>query len=234
MKQANKMPRPVKFFYDLLSTHSRALYMFFEATKIPYDPIPVTKGEHLADGYKECVTRFQQVPSIIDDGFKLSSGVTILKYLIREKLIPEHWYPRDTKLRAQIDEYLEWQADSNAKVFNTFVSKEKYGRLPEDRRPQRSIEDQVREYRQLVDANLNQLERDWIEPGRFLVGDRITIADILAACEVEQPKIVGVDPFEGRPKLAAWLEKVRYTMTPYYQEAHQDFYKFTEKVALKN
>lgn len=37
------MPRPVKFFYDLLSTHSRALYMFFEATKIPYDPIPVTK-----------------------------------------------------------------------------------------------------------------------------------------------------------------------------------------------
>lgn len=43
------MPRPVKFFYDLLSTHSRALYMFFEATKIPYDPIPVcaTKGEWL-------------------------------------------------------------------------------------------------------------------------------------------------------------------------------------------
>lgn len=232
------MPRPVKFFYDLLSTHSRALYMFFEATKIPYDPIPVcaTKGEHLADGYKEYVTRFQQVPSIIDDGFKLSSGVTILKYLIREKLIPEHWYPRDTKLRAQIDEYLEWQADNSSKVFNTFVVQQKYNPVehPEVPQDQRTASERVREYRQLVDANLNQLEREWIVPGRFIVGNRITIADILAACEVEQPKIVGVDPFEGRPKLAAWLEKVRYTMTPYYQEAHQDFYKFTEKVALKN
>lgn len=227
------MPRPVKFFYDLLSTHSRALYMFFEATKIPYDPIPVcaTKGEHLSDEYKECVGRFQQVPSIIDDGFKLSNGVTILKYLIREKLIPEHWYPRDSQLRAKIDEYLEWQHDNGSKVFNTFVQ-EKWnlnGKVDD-----RSGAQKVDEYRRLVDQSLNSLERDWIEPGRFIVGDRITIADILAACEIEQPKIVGLDPFEGRPKLAAWLEKVRYTMTPYYQEAHQDFYKFTEKAALKN
>ncbi|EDS30789.1 glutathione transferase AtGST [Culex quinquefasciatus] len=200
--------------------------------RIDYPKFRLSEGEHLADGYKEYVTRFQQVPSIIDDGFKLSSGVTILKYLIREKLIPEHWYPRDTKLRAQIDEYLEWQADNSSKLFNTFVVQQKY---PEEaRRDQRSVGERVQEYRQLVDSNLNQLERDWIAPGRFIVGDRITIADILAACEVEQPKIVGVDPFEGRPKLAAWLEKVRYTMTPYYQEAHQDFYKFTEKVALKN
>lgn len=225
------MPRPVKLFYDLLSTHSRALYMFFEATKIPYDPIPVcaTKGEHRSDEYKECIGRFQQVPSIIDDGFKLSNGVTILKYLIREKLIPEHWYPRDSKLRARIDEYLEWQQDSGSKVFNAFVQ-EKWNLALRD---ERSSKQKVEEYRNQVNQTLNQLEQNWLEPGRFIIGDRITIADILAACEVEQPKIVGMDPFEGRPKLAAWLEKVRYTMSPYYQEAHQDFYKFSDKVALR-
>ncbi|XP_065081923.1 glutathione S-transferase theta-1-like [Ochlerotatus camptorhynchus] len=227
------MPRPVKFFYDLLSTHSRALYMFFEATKIPYDPIPVcaTKGEHLTDEYKQCVNRFQQVPSIIDDGFKLSNGVTILKYLIREKLIPEHWYPRDNQVRAKIDEYLEWQHDNSSKVFNAYVQEKWTLKNAED---DRSSVEKVEEYRRQVEQNLNQLEREWLVPGRFIIGDRITIADILAACEIEQPKIVGMDPFQGRPKLAAWVEKVRYTMTPYYQEAHQDFYKFTEKAALKN
>ncbi|XP_055585048.1 glutathione S-transferase theta-1-like [Uranotaenia lowii] len=228
------MPRPVKFFYDLLSTHSRALYMFFEATKIPYDPIPVctTKGEHLADHHKENLGRFQQVPTIIDDGFKLSNGVTILKYLIREKLIPEHWYPRDHKTRARIDEYLEWQHDTTSKVFNAFVQ-QKY--LADAARQEEGKDsNRVEQYRQQVNQNLNQLERDWIVPGRFIVGDRITIADILAACEVEQPKIVGLDPFAGRPQLASWVEKVRYTMSPYYQEAHRDFYKFTEKVAMKN
>lgn len=229
------MPRPVKLFYDLLSTHSRALYMFFEATKIPYDPIPVcaTKGDHLTDGYKQYVSRFQQVPSIIDDGFKLSSGVTILKYLIREKLIPEHWYPRDAKLRAQVDEYLEWQADNSAKVFNVFVQ-DKWNHRSRQLEDTRTVDEKVREYRQLVDGNLDQLEQAWIRPGQFMVGERITIADILAACEIEQPKIVGVDPFERRPKVAAYTEKIRYTMTPYYQEAHQDFYKIAEKVTLKN
>lgn len=230
------MPRPVKFFYDLLSTHSRALYMFFEATKIPYDPIPVctTKGEHLTDEYKQCINRFQQVPSIIDDGFRLSNGVTILKYLIREKLIPEHWYPRDSRLRAKIDEYLEWQHDNSSRIFNAFVQ-EKWNLsnniLNEDTR---CSEERVQEYRQQLEQSLDKLEREWIVPGRFIVGDRITIADILAACDIEQPKIVGMDPFVGRPRLGAWIDKVRYTMTPYYQEAHQDFYKFTEKVAIKN
>lgn len=228
------MPRPVKFFYDLLSTHSRALYMFFEATKIPYDPIPVcaTKGEHLTDEYKQCVNRFQQVPSIIDDGFKLSSGVTILKYLIKEKLIPEHWYPRDSQVRAKIDEYLEWQHDNSSKVFNAFVQEKWTLENAED--DHRSNEEKVEEYRRQVEQNLNQLEHKWMVPGEFIVGHQITIADILAACEVEQPKIVGLDPFQGRPKLTGWAEKVRHTMTPYYQEAHQDFYNFTKKSALKN
>ncbi|XP_055615686.1 glutathione S-transferase theta-2-like [Toxorhynchites rutilus septentrionalis] len=225
------MPRPVKFFYDLLSTQSRALYMFFEATKIPYDPIPVcaTKGENQTDKYKQALGKFEHVPSIIDDGFKLSNGVTILKYLIREKLIPDHWYPRSRRDRAQIDEYLEWHLDNHSKVLNAFVQ-------PKQRSAnQRTSEETLQEYRQLVTESLDHLERDWIAPGRFISGEKISIADILAACEVEQPKIVGLDPLEGRPKLAAWLEKVRYTMTPYYQEAHKDFYKLSkQKAVLRN
>ena len=35
------------------------------------------------------------------------SGV-ILKYLCETRDVPDHWYPKDIKARAKIDEYLSW------------------------------------------------------------------------------------------------------------------------------
>ena len=36
-------------------------------------------------------------------------SVGILRYLCRERDVPDHWYPRDSKKQAKVDEYLEWQ-----------------------------------------------------------------------------------------------------------------------------
>lgn len=33
----------------------------------------------------------------------------ILRYLARERQFPDHWYPKDSKKQARVDEYLEWQ-----------------------------------------------------------------------------------------------------------------------------
>jgi len=37
--------------------------------------------------------------------------VGILRYLCREypEYVADHWYPKDSKRQAKIDEYLEWQ-----------------------------------------------------------------------------------------------------------------------------
>jgi len=35
---------------------------------------------------------------------------------------------------------------------------------------------------------LDRLEQVWLKDKPFLTGDKITIADILGACEVEQPR----------------------------------------------
>lgn len=42
-----KMGAPIKFYYDLLSQPSRALYIFFKLAKIPVDlcPVALRKGE---------------------------------------------------------------------------------------------------------------------------------------------------------------------------------------------
>lgn len=36
-------------------------------------------------------------------------SVAMLRYLAREKAVDDHWYPRDLKSQAKVDEYLEWQ-----------------------------------------------------------------------------------------------------------------------------
>lgn len=71
----------VKFYYDLLSQPSRALYILFKMTKMPTESIPVAlrNGVHLTEEFKNDVNRFQKVPCIIDDGFKLSESVAILR-----------------------------------------------------------------------------------------------------------------------------------------------------------
>lgn len=49
----------------------------------------------------------QNVNKIVEKIFLLS--VAILRYLCREKNVPDHWYPKDSKQQAKVDEYLEWQ-----------------------------------------------------------------------------------------------------------------------------
>lgn len=36
-------------------------------------------------------------------------SVAILKYLCETFDLPDHWYPKDLKKRARVDQYLAWQ-----------------------------------------------------------------------------------------------------------------------------
>lgn len=66
-------------------------------------------GEHLTGEYRDKVNRFKKIPAITDHGFQLSESVAIFRHLSREKLVPEHWYPRKNLGRSRVDEFLEWR-----------------------------------------------------------------------------------------------------------------------------
>lgn len=72
----------LKYYFDLLSQPSRALWIFLKITKVPTEFVKVDlgKAEHLNEAFRE-VNRFQKVPCIVDaDGFKLSESVAIFRY----------------------------------------------------------------------------------------------------------------------------------------------------------
>lgn len=212
--------------------------------------VKIFLGVHLTDEYKKTINRFKKVPALVDNDFQLSESVAMIRYLTaKHKTLAEKWYPEDLQTRGRIDEYLEWQhSNTRATCMHYFILKylkpRVAGKSPDDDRIIASAEKQMEE-------SLNMIEDLWLEPNSFIAGKNISFADILAACELEQPSmfsykhkfvfflqflskndtifcfegIAGFEPGVGRPKLTAWMQAVKELTNPYYDEAHQYAYK---------
>ena len=166
-----------------MSQPSRALYIILNLAKIPYESCPVAlrKGEHFGEEFKQ-VNRFQRVPCIVDKDFKLGESVAIVRYLAKEHKLPDSLYPQDSRKQALVDEYLEWQH------LNTRLGCSLYFRLKVlepllGKKPEEAVVTMA--HKQMV-AALKNIENIWLESNRFLVGDGLTVADVFAACEIEQ------------------------------------------------
>lgn len=221
----------LKLYYDLLSQPSRALYMFLKAANIPFEakPVALRKGAHLTEEYKE-VNRFQKVPAIDHNGFKLTESVAIIRYLAREFEIPDHWYPKDFKKQARVDEYLEWQ-HNNTRFHCAMFFQVKWlqpllsGEPPKERR--------VQSFEKRMTECLDNIEQLWLDKNEFLAGDEISVADILGVCELEQPRMADYDPRNGRPNINAWMDRVQSIMNPHYDDAHSVVYSIIERNKTK-
>lgn len=183
----------LKFYYDLMSQPSRALYIFFKLNRLPvtFVKIDLMKMEHLNEEFKN-VNRFQKVPCIVDDdGFKLSESVAIFRYLMASKkdFFDEHWYPSDNTTRAKIDEYLEWQ-HNNTRLGSAMYFQSKF--LIPKITGQPINENKLKAFQKQMEGALDLLETVWLQSAdkSFLATKEISFADILAACELEQPKMV--------------------------------------------
>ncbi|XP_078043965.1 glutathione S-transferase theta-1 [Augochlora pura] len=217
----------LKFYYDLLSQPSRALYIFLKASNIPFEKklINLMKLEHLSEDYKK-IHPFNKVPSIQHNGFNIIESVAILRYLCKEFPVADHWYPKDSKAQAKVDEYLEWQ-HLNTRFHCGLYFRKKYllPLLTTKPTPPELLEKCKNNMIECLDL----LENVWLKDKPFLIGSEPTIADLLGACEIEQVRLTGFDPREGRPHLTNWLTRVKEVTNPYYKEAHTLIELLTEK-----
>jgi len=92
-----------------------------------------------------------------------------------------------------------------------------------------------------MNENLDLLENVWLKNKPFLCGDEISISDLIAACEIEQPRkeiiftnkitlslnfclyigMAGFNPLADRPNLTKWYAKVQSEFSPFYEEANK-------------
>ncbi|XP_047492664.1 glutathione S-transferase theta-1-like isoform X1 [Penaeus chinensis] len=152
-------------------------------------------------------------------------SVAILRYLCREHKA-DHWYPSDSKAQARVDEYLEWQ-HVNTRMQCAMFFQHKFLRPKMLGMPVN--EKKVAEFQERMEIVLDQLETIWLKDHPFIAGDHVTIADLVAACELEQPSMAGYDVCKGRPNLTAWFKRVRDSFQPHYDEAHMMVYRVKDK-----
>lgn len=106
-------------------------------------------------------------------------------YLEREHKIADHWYPKDYQARARVDEYLEWQhINTRAKCALYFLIKWLNPLITfKSPKPEKLVDLQKD-----MDKCLDQFETLWLsDDKKFIAGNEISVADIWAACEIEQP-----------------------------------------------
>ncbi|XP_034832380.1 glutathione S-transferase theta-1-like [Maniola hyperantus] len=221
----------LKLYIDLLSQPSRALFILLKTAKCDFEKklVDLRKGAHYTDEFT-AINRFQKVPVIDHNGFILTESVAIIKYLSRENLIPNSLFPKESKSQARVDEFLEWQHIGLrihcAMYFRVKVIDPKFtGKAPSAKT--------LMGFEKRMISSLKAFEMHWLQNGtEFIAGDSITVADLLAACELEQPRAAGYDAAENFKDISTWWNKVRNHFNPYYDEAHAVINSLIEKNKL--
>ena len=97
------------------------------------------------------------------------------------------------------------------------------------------VEKKVASYLREMNRVLDQIETIWLENGqkKYICGDKISVADIVACCELEQSSMAGYDVTEGRPVLKEYMERVKSELQPHYDDVHAVVYQMCKKFGGK-
>ncbi|XP_034395681.1 glutathione S-transferase theta-2 [Cyclopterus lumpus] len=223
--------RSVEVYLDLLSQPCRAVHILLSCTGIPHTvrTVALRKGENRTPDFTK-LNPMQKVPVLEDNGFVLTESDAIMKYLSTRYDVPEHWYPRQPERRARVDEYTAWHHTNTrphaAKVFILEVL------IPVQTG---SAVDEVRLFRALseLEDTLDRLESMFLRRQPFLCGDDISVADLLAVCELMQPLGGGRDVLQQRPQLQRWRSRVQSAVGDAFDRAHAVLYAVRDRRTAK-
>ncbi|KAG7217841.1 hypothetical protein INR49_020833 [Caranx melampygus] len=163
----------------------------------------------------------RKVPVMKDGGFVLTESTAILKYMAQKhsSSVADHWFPAELQQRARVNEYLSWQhMNLRTNGSKVFLLRTLFPIIMDSEAPQEKEDSAVEDLKQSLDL----LEQMFLQNKPFIVGDKISLADLVAIVEIMQPVSAGMDAFEGRPKLAAWRARVKKELgEKLFDEAHE-------------
>lgn len=219
----------LEIYLDLLSQPCRSVYIFAKKNNIQFDfkKISLFDGEQYGEEFGK-ISLIRKVPAIKDGDFCLAESVAILTYLAEKFNTPDHWYPADLQKRSLVNEYLSWQHSAirihGSKILwlKLMIPKAMGMEVPKEKMDL-AIEN--------LDDALKVFEEKFLQDRPFIIGDQISLADLVAIVEIIQPVAAGLDVFENRPKLKAWKDRVSEAIgAELFDEAHKAIFACQEYV----
>lgn len=197
----------MKLLHHPVSTTSRAVMLFAADEGIPLElhTVDLFAGEHLQPAYA-ALNPSQAVPVLEDGSFRLTESAAILRYLAARHASPA--YPVDARLRARVDERLDWFNTGLARDLGYgFVYPQLYPhhRRQDDEAQQRTLEwsrRHVRRWLGILDESLIGAHNE------FVCGDAITLADYFGAALLTLGDAVHVD-YAGWRHVRRWLATMK-------------------------
>ncbi|XP_008333875.1 glutathione S-transferase theta-1-like [Cynoglossus semilaevis] len=219
----------IELYLDLISPPCRAVFLFAKAVKIPFEfkLVQLGAGEQYKEEFSK-LTQVKKVPVLKDGNFILTESTAILKYMARKHStsVADHWFPADLQQQARVDEYLSWQhLNLRADCSRVFLLRSLYLLVMGSEVTPEKMDKAITNMQESLDL----LEEKFLQEKAFIIGDKISIADVIAVVEVMQPVGTGVDTWESRPKLVAWRERVKKVLgVKQFDEVHESLMKTDE------
>ncbi|XP_041455901.1 glutathione S-transferase theta-1-like isoform X1 [Lytechinus variegatus] len=217
----------VKIFYDIMSQPARSVLMFVRTNKIPYTPCPIAmrKFEHQSEEYA-AVNPMKKIPAMQDGDFKLTESISITKYLHEKFDCADHWYPKSLQPRSRVNEYLDWQHfNTRPRMTKVFLAEVIFPRMTGTPPDPAALAPDI----QRMEETLDNIETYFLRDKPFLCGDDISIADLFGVNEVIQIEPCGYGTLDRRPKLKAWIGRVRERVQPeIFDDVCQLIYKLAK------
>lgn len=212
----------MELYLDLYSQPCRAVFLFAKAVGIPFEFkfVNLSTGQQYGEEFGK-LTMMRKVPVMKDGSFVLTESIAILKYMVQKHAasVADHWYPADLQQRARVNEYLSWQhMGLRAQGSKVFLLRTMFPLVMGCEVPKEKMDAAVEDLNQ----SLNLLEEKFLQNKPFIVGDKISLADLVAIVEIMQPIGTGLNLLEGRPKLIAWEGRVKKELgVKLFDEAHE-------------
>lgn len=209
----------MKFYYHPVSTACRPVMLLAADANISLDLVLVDlfTGAHLKPEYA-AINPCKQVPYLDDDGFGLSEGSAILKYLADKVGSPA--YPKDLRARARVNERMDW--------FNTGLYRDLgYGVIypqcvPTYKRADERVQSAILAWgREKSRGWLQILDQHLIGNAPYVCGAELTIADYLGACYLTLGEVVHLD-YSPWPNVTRWLATMK--SRPTWSTVNESFY----------
>ncbi|KAJ8379414.1 hypothetical protein SKAU_G00001920 [Synaphobranchus kaupii] len=138
--------------------------------------------------------------------------------------------PRQPEKRARVDEYTAWHhTNMRPHASRVFIIEVLMARMtaqaPDPMKLEKALAD--------LSKTLEKLEDMFLKRQAYLCGEDITLADLLAICELMQPLGGDRDILKERPKLVAWKTRVQSALNDSFEEGHKVLYRLRDKSRAK-